>query len=261
MAATEATLLPAMPYPAPKFHHDVLIGVDDTDNDESIGTGRLCRMLALALRALGYVVTGVTRHQHLRHPEIPYTSNNSSCALGLDGNGLSAAAVERECTDFLARHFHEGADPGLCVARVGDLDRHRAQAGTFGRATQERVVGMEDAWRTAAELGARLSVLGGTGLGVIGALGAVCLRLTGNDGRFLELGDLRALSGELSVAELARALPIEGVFSDDGRRLLESARVQTNGWVRPVLHAFRARLIVEPNPQGEWIIARCSHDN
>ncbi|MGQ0636525.1 MAG: ABC transporter substrate-binding protein [Planctomycetaceae bacterium] len=245
--------------PESLFHHDLLIGVDDTDNHESIGTGRLCRMLAAELRAAGYAVRGVTRHQHLRDPAIPFTSNNSSCALGLDGSDLAPEAVERLCAEFLAAHFHEGADPGLCVARVADVEPCRAQAATFGRATQERVVAIEEAWRGAAEFGVRLSAHGGTGLGVIGALAAVCLRATGNDGRFLELGDLRGISGELSAGEIVSAIPIEGVYSADGSRLPADARVRTNDWVRPALSMFYARLIVEPDSHGAWKTVRPQH--
>jgi hypothetical protein len=67
----------------------LLIAIDDTDNAESIGTGRLSRMLAEELTKQGMIrQTSVTRHQLLVHPDIPYTSHNSSaCIEGIPING------------------------------------------------------------------------------------------------------------------------------------------------------------------------------
>ena len=50
-----------------------------------------------------------------------------------------------------------------------------------------------------------LHELGGTGLGVIGALSAVGLRLGRMDGRYLSLPGLHSMRGEMSVAERLRA--------------------------------------------------------
>jgi len=59
----------------------VLIGMDDTDNLESRGTGSLARQVAAALAA-DYTLLGVTRHQLLKDPRVPCTKNNSSAWTG-----------------------------------------------------------------------------------------------------------------------------------------------------------------------------------
>jgi hypothetical protein len=64
----------------------VFIGLDDTDNLESRGTGWLARDIAAELSA-DYPVVGVTRHQLLVDPRVPYTSHNSSAAITLDVDG------------------------------------------------------------------------------------------------------------------------------------------------------------------------------
>jgi hypothetical protein len=57
----------------------LLIGIDDTDNLESRGTGYCVRQLANWLSEKNLVVPlGITRHQLLVDPRIPYTSHNSS---------------------------------------------------------------------------------------------------------------------------------------------------------------------------------------
>ena len=64
-----------------------LIGIDDTDNKESRGTGFNSRQLVAAIEVenLGHVV-GITRHQLFVHPEIPYTFQNSSACLDVTNN-------------------------------------------------------------------------------------------------------------------------------------------------------------------------------
>mgnify|MGYP000273024857 CR=1 FL=1 len=57
----------------------LFIGLDDTDNLESRGTGHLARQIAATLSA-DYSVLGVTRHQLLLDPRVPCTKNNSSAA-------------------------------------------------------------------------------------------------------------------------------------------------------------------------------------
>ena len=56
----------------------ILIGLDDTDNAVSRGTGYLARTLLGELARRGCRPIGVTRHQLLLDARIPYTSHNSS---------------------------------------------------------------------------------------------------------------------------------------------------------------------------------------
>jgi len=59
--------------------------------------------------------TSVTRHQFLVHPDIPYTSHNSSACIAGLSEGASRAALAEVARGFLRDHFHDGANPGLCV--------------------------------------------------------------------------------------------------------------------------------------------------
>ncbi len=54
----------------------IYVGLDDTDNKTSRGTGYLARMVAASLSDR-FKVWGVTRHQLLVDPRVPYTSHNS----------------------------------------------------------------------------------------------------------------------------------------------------------------------------------------
>jgi len=119
-----------------------LIGIDDTDNLESRGTGFRARCLGAELAAAGLArIDGVSRHQLLVHPDIPYTSHNS--ALCLDGFVADGRIDEvREfCRDFLLRESAEGSDAGLCIAEYDTLN---GTVRAFGvRAKQEVLVRSE----------------------------------------------------------------------------------------------------------------------
>ena len=70
---------------------DLLIGIDDTDNLDTRGTGYRARTLAQGLVDAGLAaVHGITRHQLLVDPRIPYTSHNSSACLQTTARGTCA---------------------------------------------------------------------------------------------------------------------------------------------------------------------------
>lgn len=94
-----------------------LIGIDDTDNLDSHGTGHLARDLTNTLNALDIAeVEGITRHQLLVDPRIRYTSHNSSACLTINAQPERLAALIDACRNYLLTHSAPGSDAGLCVA-------------------------------------------------------------------------------------------------------------------------------------------------
>jgi hypothetical protein len=227
----------------PRYH----VGIDDTDAGSSIGTGALARELLLHLeRELGARGEGVTRHQLLIHPEIPYTSHNSAACLVLEAEVTRATLADR-CRRFVAFLFHRGADPGLCIT---DAAEPVEVLSGWGRRAQREVLQRGAALELAAGQGLLLEELGGTGDGVIGALAACALRLTGNDGRFIELEGIRGLKGTLTVGEILAQSAVTAVVEQGGGPLPAECGVETNGWVRPSLQGGRAVLEVRRNGDG-----------
>ena len=91
----------------------ILVGIDDTDNPESRGTGRLARAIAETLTA-DYPVYGVTRHQLYVHPDIPYTSHNSCAVIHLETNGnADIDKIFATVQKVMLADFVKGSDPGL----------------------------------------------------------------------------------------------------------------------------------------------------
>lgn len=174
----------------------ILIGIDDTDNESSGGTGRLARALAEKLRER-YNVLGVTRHQLLVDPRIPFTKKNSCNAVHLGDETADMAGLAEETAAFISKRSLDGSDPAICIT-----DARRVAGSSFGRAAQTRVVKRTEARRLAEESGCILEELGGTGIGVIGALAGVVLAAGGNDGRYVDVGRVRELTGIVSVRQI-----------------------------------------------------------
>lgn len=219
----------------------LIIGLDDTDTLESRGTGHLARQIAAALVA-DYAVLGVTRHQLLVDPRVPYTANNSSAAILVEPNGcLTIESVVASVLAVMREHFNPGSDPGLCIAT------HVPEAVTvFGRRAQQNVVTQEEARALAAAHAIPLLGLGGSEDGVIGALASVGLAASGEDGRYVMVGCSRDLRGLQPIATVLAA-GIADVRTLDGRPVTEGL-VFTDK-LRPARRGARPVVFVEWCPE------------
>jgi len=193
----------------------LFIGIDDTDTLESRGTGYVARQIAGKLAA-DYRVLGVTRHQLLRDPRVPCTKKNSAAAILLDGHhNVDPEEVLRRVRALVLDSCQPGSDPGLCVAQV--VSPAILQ---FGRQVKVRLVTQEEARALASLNGVRLEGLGGDESGVIGALAAVGLAASGDDGRYVLVGKSRELRGKQPISALLGAGVCE-VRTEQGERVGE----------------------------------------
>ena len=223
------------------------IGADDTDFGDSIGTGALARELQLRVATrFGAKTLGITRHQFLVHPDIPYTSHNSSACVAAACDA-PFDEVTAACVDLIAALEHPGADPGLCVRREGELT---AAALDFARRAQREVVTKAEAVAIARAEGAFLKELGGAGIGVIGALAGCALRMSGDDGRFVSLRGIRDFRGHATAGAILAATPIVAVLDEEGGSVPDDAVIRTNHWVRPWLRGGRIVLVVKRDGAG-----------
>lgn len=210
---------------------DLLVGIDDTDSLSSDhGTGRVSRDLGARLaREYGMDWVGSVRQQFLLDPRVPYTTHNSGACLIFETDDPPVDAVVDDAGEYLTEIKADVADPGLCVARPADVP---AAVTDFGHRAQETVVDKDEAYRIAEDAGIFLDEYGGTGDGVVGALGAVGLTAAGDDGRFVAYGDVREYDAEVTVARLRE----DGiaVVDADGTPV-EEGTVETRDWVRPNL--------------------------
>lgn len=232
----------------------VFVCIDDTDNLESRGTGELADILAQAIEKRGWgKCSGITRHQLLVHPDVPYTSHNSSMCFETRLNHDNLPELINFAAEFLVRESAVGSDPGLCIAVI-DRDYEINLLEDFGHRAKIQVLTKQEAYDLAQKLGVHLSEHGGTGQGVIGALAGVGLRLTGADGRFKGKIKLQADHNRITVRDILAQSRVEVVMSLDGYRLQENDVVSLGEKVKAVLLDRKCVMLVYA-PDGsaqEW---------
>lgn len=211
----------------------VLVGIDDTDTlDSELGTGRISRRLGphLADNDPDLDFRGSVRQGFLVDPRVPYTTHNSAACLVCEwpADADLDPIIER-AGRFLADVSADGSDPGLAVGRVASVPEAVTE---FGRRAQQEVVEEREAYDRAEAAGLFLDEYGGTGEGVIGALGAVGLTATGETGRFIGYSRIREFEGIEPVA----AIREDGVriVTPDGTPV-RGGSIETGGWIRPDL--------------------------
>jgi tRNA(Ile2) C34 agmatinyltransferase TiaS len=225
------------------------VSIDDTDNKESFGTGRMARMLAESLEGQGFLGSpSITRHQFLIHPDIPYTSHNSCACIEADGDVANTTRIFDLSRDFLVSHFHTDANPGLCVREGTDVPDALVD---FGLRAQKEVIGIDEARILADHLGLLAWWYGETGQGIIGAMGGIGLRSSGMDGRFIGLDGIRDVKGIVAVSEIYAKTPITQVVTESGDLLADTELVNTMDWIRPNL-IDGAIVLTVLTEEGEW---------
>lgn len=181
---------------------NALLCIDDTDNLESPGSGHILEELCRILESEGLCRSGrITRHQLFVHPDVPYTSHNSSMCIDLTDIEEPHALIRRG-EELLRSMAAPGSDPGFCFALREMIDTAKAELllSDFGRQAKVTVLTKALAMQAAESCGIYLSELGGTGDGIIGAVAGIGLRLSGNDGRFRGKFDpAEALTGEAQI--------------------------------------------------------------
>ena len=226
----------------------ILIGIDDTDNETSPGTGQLARRLAQQCEKRGLKSMGITRHQFLLDPAIPYTSHNSGACIVL--NGVSGIEEVFFVIDFVAESSAEGSDPGVCIALA---DKVPGSVMEFGNAAMRKVLKIEDAFSLAKSVSVNLYGLGGNCQGVIGALASVGLYAEGQQGRFIDLPGLRELEDCVNAHSYDK-MGIGIQYKANGRNPKQDDRYDTLGWVRPRLVGGKPVLKVEwSEEKNAWI--------
>lgn len=224
---------------------EILISIDDTDNIDSRGTGEVAEILARGIEAKGWGKCGrVTRHQLLIHPDIPYTSHNSSMCFPAEIPEDMLDRVMGYCRSALGEESAAGSDPGLCIAVTERIRKPEALM-AFGRKAKTTVISKKEAYETATMDGIHLSEHGGTGQGVIGALAGAGLRLSGNDGRFKGKLRIPSPNGTATVTKI-RDFGIDVVKTPDGTLLEENENVHVGESIKLVLLEGKAVLLVVP---------------
>ena len=237
---------------------NILVCIDDTDNIDSRGTGELASILADTIEEKCWgKSTPVTRHQLLIHPDIAYTSHNSSMCFEAKIEPEYLADITLFSMDFLLKESAEGSDPGLCIVHLDTLE-NKQKLINFGRNAKKNVLSKETAYVLAKKLDIHLSEHGGTGIGVIGALAGTGLRLSGNDGRFRGHFKIDRQNDVVSVEQIKKQTHVECAKTLDGELLSDDEKIRLGNKVKSVLLENRSTLMVFKNPEEPEVWQTCT---
>jgi hypothetical protein len=186
----------------------IAVGLDDTDLIDTPGTNQLARHLAVVL-APDVRARRVLRHQLLQDPRVPCTRKNGCASILFEPRRpITGEELADRITAIMLDWIPVGSDPGLCVVQANEVPQIVVE---WGLRAQRELLTQSAARDLAAEHHILLRGLAGTEDGVIGALAAVGLMTTQDDGRVVHLegepgttlpGDLLDACGELTIAEI-----------------------------------------------------------
>jgi len=117
----------------------------------------------------------------------------------------------------------------------------------YGFRAKKEILSQEEAKALAEKHRIQLEGLTGSRDGIIGALAAIGLRKSGNDGRFIWLRgkELREMAGILSVKDLLKQTGIDSILDLKGNRLGCNEMIHVGDWVRPVIQDNKVLLIAD----------------
>jgi len=231
------------------------VGLDDTDNKDSRGTGYKSRQLGKLITEKGLgEVQSISRHQLFVHDKIAYTSQNSSACLIVESE--KGVELKDLCEAYLIDVAEIGSDAGLCFAKE---DQINDKILSWGRRAKKEVLFKEDAHKIAEGAGIFLKGYTGEKIGVIGSLAGVGLRKGGEDGRniWLKGHELRDLSGVYNIGELKEIINIESVRTKEGVEVSEKDRLEVGEWLRPPIKNNKNTVIVEQSKDAENYEWKC----
>lgn len=225
----------------------IYVGIDDTDVIDSPGTNQLARAIATAVRDRWQCLQ-IVRHQLLFDPRVPYTSHNGSASLVFVPQSdtapeqASIADLTDHCRRVMRDWFVPGSDPGLCVTQAVPQE-----VISYAWRCQHELMDQAEARSLAEAHGIHLEGLGGTEGGVIGALAAVGLAVTGDDGRIIQW---RSWPDDLTGAQPLSLLQARGVSvcDYDSLSFIDRGLVDVGKHLRPNLRGGRAVLYARSTP-------------
>lgn len=232
-----------------------LISIDDTDDvTKSTSTGKIAELIGKQLKESGgRVEDGISRHQLLLSDEIAYTSHNSSMCIDMEIDGWNLMEITELAEKIVRENMAPGSDPGLAVCELPRLSSPEELI-TFGFEAKQQVKSKADAYTLAAATdGVILKELGGSGIGVIGALAGIGLRLSRSD------GSLRGKKGEelagsrISAGEICRKFGAAMVVCGDGSPVEENTGVLVDKFIKLMYFDGHKCCIVRRNENGEYI--------
>ena len=222
----------------------IFIGIDNTDSKTSNGTGFLSRELGkhIELKNLGKVLN-ITRHQLFLSEKITFTNrNNSAC--------IEVAACNQEelitfCKEFVINNSDKNAKPAVLFAKPLSVTSELIE---FSIKAKSNVVTVKEALSFINKTNFIDVYVGKDNNGLIGAVSAIGLRATGNDGTVIwaKGHEIIGMKGTYMAGEVYCETYVDTIKTLGGYKVPTNATIIfENKLIKPVLEDNNVTLIVE----------------
>lgn len=237
----------------------VYVGIDDTDTLDTPGTNQLARHL---VRMLVPDLRGrvILRHQLLEDPRVPCTKKNGCASIQFDlPVALPIPEIATRLRDLILDWIPPRSDPGFAIATKIPVD-----IADWGQRAKREPLTQKEAHALAAAHGIHLEGLAGTQDGIIGALAALGLMSTRNDGRVVYLFSESHAETEYDALDICGPLTVESIHARGIDAVLDHATnepivagtVEVAKKLRPNLRAGRIVLFAARSPDGVYEAVR-----
>ncbi len=226
------------------------IGIDDTDSPSSKGTGYLTRELGKEIenQKLGKVLN-ITRHQLLISKGINFTNrNNSAC---IEVNTCNIESLAGFCHHFIYSNTNDEANPVMIISPANTVSESIIE---FGIKAKNEILTLKQSEKILKDYGLKADFIRKKKNGIIGALAAIGLRATGNDGRVIWVNgyEMKGLIGNYLAGEVYCETHVDSIKTEDGFKIPINAHINfTDNRIKPVFKENSVILLVEEITTGK----------
>jgi len=223
----------------------LFIGIDDTDSLTSKGTGEITKSLAKQIESnnLGKVVN-ITRHQLFLSKKIKYTNiNNSAC---LEVTSCDFEKLFSFCKEFITENCQKCSNTAIVFSDSNNISNDIVE---FSLKSKKEIVSINEAVMLIKNNNLNVTFLNNNKKkGIIGALAAIGLRSTNNDGRVIWANgfEVPQMRGTYIAGEVYYQTHVDTIKTLDGYKIpTGSTIIYENKLSKPILENNVVTLLVE----------------
>ncbi|MDD2587241.1 MAG: hypothetical protein PHT79_09300 [Syntrophomonadaceae bacterium] len=225
----------------------IFVGIDDSRRLDGGGAGEIVSLLTRTIDEKGWGKSAIpSRHRLYPHPDTGYRKHNTARSFSAEvKEQYMEELIDYACV-MIKSNGTSDSNSGLAIAVPERMD-NTDELIDYAYRTKETMINSDEALAMAKKPGLYIFELSGNGKGIIGALAAVGLRMTGNDGQFR--GKLQLGTGEgyiATVKEIIEKSHIEQVKNMDFENLGTEESVRMGEKVKVVLLDHQYTLMVFP---------------
>jgi hypothetical protein len=232
-----------------KSNH-LFIGIDDTDCLNTKGTEHFTRCLGRQIEQNGLgQIAGISKHQLLKHDSIEYTTANQSVCIELK-NADSVENLVAFMRSYVRENASRKSQAGFCISEAKGIPRKVVD---FGLSCKSKIASTETAYSVAAAANIHIEGIKENSAGIIGALAAVGLRATGEDGYVIWVKghEIINMAGIFHAGEIYCHTRVDSIRTADGFRIPVNATIEWQNEAHPVILENYITLLVEEHPEKE----------